>query len=54
MATGKGAETNVEDRITTMIFSNLLSGAENVAAYERGRTQPKTLSELDDMLFCMK
>lgn len=37
VATGKGAETNVEGRTTAMFLSNLLSDAENVAAYERAK-----------------
>jgi hypothetical protein len=47
VATGKGAETNVEDRITTVVLSNLLSDAENAAAYERGKNTARNAQQVE-------
>jgi hypothetical protein len=42
----RGAETNVEDR-TAMFLSNLLSDAENAAAYERGKITARNTQQVE-------
>jgi hypothetical protein len=47
VATGKSAETNTEDYITTMFLSNLLSDTENLAAYERGKITARNTQQVE-------
>jgi hypothetical protein len=47
VATGKGAESNVEDCTTAMFLSSLLSGVENVAAYERGKIRARSAQQVE-------
>ena len=47
VAIGKGAETNVKDRTTMMFVSNLISDAENVAAYDRGKDTAKNAQQVE-------
>jgi hypothetical protein len=47
MATGKAAETNVEDCTATTILGSLLSDVENVAVYERGNITARNAKQVE-------